>query len=115
MGGVLVVLLESDEKIKKTKGETRPINSQNIRAEILSELKSVDYIILAPKTGENGEYGKLVKKIKPDFIAVTKGDPNIKFKEKTAKLVQAKIKYVTSVIKGYSTGKMLEKSAREKI
>lgn len=46
LGDVLIVGLNSDLSIKKIKGKNRPIINENERAYILSNLKSVDYIIL---------------------------------------------------------------------
>ena len=45
-GKILVLLLESDENIKRIKGNDRPLNNQLVRAENLSKLNIVDYIIL---------------------------------------------------------------------
>jgi len=43
-GDVLVVALNSDSSVRKIKGEKRPIVPQNERAEVISSLKSVDYV-----------------------------------------------------------------------
>lgn len=114
LGGVLIILLENDQKIKIIKGNGRPINSQKVRAEVLSSLQDVDFVVLLPENMENQGYDVIVEQIKPDFIATTKGDPNITFKERTAKLVKAKVKYVTAIIKDYSTGKIIKKSVRKR-
>ena len=45
-GQFLALLLESDENIKQMKGKDRPVNNQITRAENLSKLGFVDYIIL---------------------------------------------------------------------
>ena len=45
-GQFLALLLESDENIKQMKGKNRPVNSQITRAKNLSNIESVDYIIL---------------------------------------------------------------------
>ncbi len=66
-GDVLIVGLNSDSSVKKLKGENRPINSENDRAAVLAELKSVDYVcIFNEDTPE-----KLIDEIKPDIY--TKG------------------------------------------
>lgn len=109
LGDVLIVLLENDQKIKLIKGKDRPIHHQNDRAEVLSALRSVDFIIMLSEVMENSDYDSIVKLIKPRFIATTKGDPNIKFKERTAKLVNAQVKYVTPLVKSYSTEDIIEK------
>lgn len=103
LADILIVILESDEKIKLMKGKSRPLNSQKARAEVLAALQNVDYVVMLPGKMENKDYDFVIQKIKPDFIAVTRGDPNMEFKKRTAKLVGAKIISVTNLIKGYST------------
>jgi rfaE bifunctional protein nucleotidyltransferase chain/domain len=46
MGDYLVVLLESDKKVKDLKGKKRPVFIQEERAEMLSALGSVDLVVL---------------------------------------------------------------------
>ncbi len=47
-GDVLVVGIDSDDSVKRLKGSGRPINSESERAEIISALEFVDYIIIFP-------------------------------------------------------------------
>ena len=42
----LIVMLNSDKSVRAIKGETRPINCEADRAEILSSLRCVDYVVL---------------------------------------------------------------------
>ncbi|OGH12876.1 MAG: hypothetical protein A2776_01435 [Candidatus Levybacteria bacterium RIFCSPHIGHO2_01_FULL_40_10] len=74
IGDILVVLLESDEKVKKLKGKTRPINSQADRATILVNLPTVDYVICLPYFKIDKDYETLVKMIEPDIIAITSNE-----------------------------------------
>ena len=62
-----IVMLNSDKSVKMLKGEARPINNENDRAEILSSLNSVDYVVLF----EEKSPAELLEKIKPDIY--TKG------------------------------------------
>jgi len=41
-----IVLLNSDKSIRSIKGEGRPINNEDDRAEVLNALRSVDYVVL---------------------------------------------------------------------
>lgn len=109
LGDKLIVLLESDKRITQKKGKGRPINSQKIRAEMLEGLSSVDEVILLPADMDSKKYDFIVKKIKPDIIATTKGDPNIEFKKRAAKLVGAQVIGVIPLVKGYSTKIFIEK------
>lgn len=45
-GDFLIVLLNSDKSVKSIKGPSRPVNSELDRAEILSALRCVDYVVL---------------------------------------------------------------------
>lgn len=105
-GDVLIVLLESDKTIKKLKGHKRPINSQKVRAKVLSSLKPVDFVILLPDVTTDGQYDELVKTIKPQIIAVTKGDPNNLHKIRQAEFTDAKVVVVTNKITYHSTTKL---------
>jgi len=67
LGDVLILGLNTDSSVKKNKGDSRPINNENDRAEVLLALQSVDYII---KFDEETPYN-LINKIKPHII--TKG------------------------------------------
>ena len=62
-----VVMLNSDKSVKLIKGETRPINSENDRAEILTALSCVDYVVLFDEKSPSN----LLDKIKPNVY--TKG------------------------------------------
>ena len=42
----LIVMLNSDVSVKSIKGDDRPINCEADRAEILSSLRCVDYVVL---------------------------------------------------------------------
>ena len=62
-----IVLLNSDKSVKKIKGPDRPINNENDRAEILSALRYVDYVVLFDEESPRD----LLDEIKPDVY--TKG------------------------------------------
>jgi rfaE bifunctional protein nucleotidyltransferase chain/domain len=105
MGDYLVVLLESDKKVKELKGKNRPVFVQEERAEMLSALRSVDLIVLLQMMENDSDYLNLVMKIKPDIIAVTEGDPHIKMKIRQAREVEA-ILGMISLTKTFSTSKL---------
>lgn len=102
----LIILLESDKKVRKLKGSKRPINSQKDRAKVLLALKSVDQVISLPFMDKASQYNRLIARIKPDVIVVTKGSPDYHHKERAAKLVKAKLKIISEV-KNYSTSKIV--------
>lgn len=93
-GDILFILLESDENVKKIKGEGRPINSQDNRSIVISRIPYVDYVIPLRGVTKNKDYDKLIVQIKPDIIAMTWGEPGYEQRKKQAKLVNAKVKLV---------------------
>lgn len=106
-GDRLIVLLESDENIKKIKGINRPVHNQNQRAKVLSALSTVDFIVQLPFMDTDEKYDRLVKKISPDVIAATKGAADNHHKERSAQLCGGKLVYVTKIIGNHSTSRIL--------
>ncbi len=102
-GDILVVALESDEKVSHLKGPGRPVNKIDVRAENLVKTNLVDDVVILPTLHGREAYLKMVQTIKPDIIAVTAGDPKTAHKEEQAKLVGAKIKVVIERLPGLST------------
>jgi FAD synthetase len=91
LGNYLIVAIESDKNVKRLKGSGRPIHSQKQRKEILESLKFVDKVIILKDNMADKDYFKLVGKIHPSIIAVTKGDSAFNKKKEQAKTVGAKI------------------------
>ncbi len=104
-GDVLIVGLNTDESVKKLKGETRPINNQDDRAEVLLGLKAVDYVIFfGENTAEN-----LIAEIKPD-VYVKGGDYTLDTLPES-KIVQSyggRVELV-NLVAGKSTTNIIEK------
>ncbi len=46
LGDAMVVALNSDESVRELKGPTRPINSENDRAEVMAALRAVDAVVI---------------------------------------------------------------------
>ncbi len=64
LGDILIVGLNSDSSVKKIKGRLRPIVPQKDRAELLSALSAVDYVVIF--SGETPI--KLIEAIVPDIL-----------------------------------------------
>jgi D-beta-D-heptose 7-phosphate kinase/D-beta-D-heptose 1-phosphate adenosyltransferase len=63
-GDVLIVGLNSDDSIRRIKGEERPINPEEDRARVLKSLEVVDYVIIFNEDTPL----ETIKKLKPDIL-----------------------------------------------
>lgn len=107
-GDVLIAFLEGDETIARLKGKGRPIHNQEDRAHILSHLTNIDFVILLDNNLSDSDYSKLVKVLKPDIIALTKGDPITELKREYAKSIGGSVVIIAK--KGhYSTKNIVKK------
>jgi len=107
LGKYLIVAIESDKNIRRSKGKDRPIHSQRQRKEILESLSPVDEVIILKNKMTDQDYFDLVIKIHPSIIAVTKGDPILIKKQKQANLIGAKVVEIQKV-KSPSTSDILK-------
>lgn len=105
-GDYLIVAVESDEFILEHK-KRRPVHTQKERVKILSELKCVDAVIPMSYLSSDSEYATFVKKIKPDIIAVTEGDPQTENKKKQAAQVGGEVRIVTPLMGDFSSQKII--------
>ena len=64
LGDVLIVGLNSDDSVKRIKGDKRPILNQAERAFILSNIKPVDYVVIF----EEDTPANLISEIIPDIL-----------------------------------------------
>ncbi len=105
LGDVLMVALESDENVKRLKGHKRPFHTQEQRANILAELRSVDYVLSLPPMERHEEYESLVNRIHPDLIAWTSEDKYAEQKRKQAESVGAELRIIEKVL-SYSSSEL---------
>jgi len=69
-GDILVVGVSSNQAIKQVKGPNKPILDEKIRAEMLTFLKSVDFVTILPEPSCQPSLGLL----KPDVYITVKED-----------------------------------------
>lgn len=105
MGDILIVGINSDRSVSSLKGETRPIISEQDRAELISALKPVDYVIIFDQINVT----HLLELIKPD-IYVKGGDytlDNLPEKETILRL-DIEVRFIP-VVEGISTTELLKR------
>lgn len=110
-GNTLFVMLESDKSVAERKGPTRPINTQEVRAKTVAQIKDVDYVLLLPYLKTDNEYYSLVKMLQPDIIAVTASDPAYAKKSEQAEIVGGRVAVVVDRLSQHSTTKVLEQKS----
>lgn len=64
-GDCLIVGINSDEQVRKLKGEKRPLMPERERAELISALRFVDYVTIFPEPTVE----ELIRAIRPNFHA----------------------------------------------
>lgn len=101
-GSNLIIALESDNFIKRIK-KRNPVHNQKQRALILASFNMVDRVVCLPDFKDEQEYFDLVLKIKPNIVAVTKGDNKLINKTRQAEIIGANVIIVTENIKGLSS------------
>ena len=65
LGDYLIVCIDTDRRVKELKGTGRPINDQNFRKVMLSNIKAVDFVELFDS---QDELIKLFELYKPDIM-----------------------------------------------
>jgi len=60
-GDYLIVAIDTDRRVRELKGDGRPVNNQNDRKIMLSNLKAVDFVVIFDSKEELIDYMKLYK------------------------------------------------------
>ena len=104
-GDILIVMLNSDMSVKRLKGESRPLNNEQDRAEILCALSCVDYVVIFDEDTPRD----LLDIIKPD-IHTKGGDYTLETLPEADVIIKNNIKLelITFVV-GKSTTNLINK------
>ena len=105
LGDKLIVAVNSDDSVKRLKGEARPINSVDDRVKVLSGLSSVDWII----TFEEDTPLKLITALEPDIL-VKGGDYEVEEVVGSKEIIESGGEVQILCYKeGFSTSAIIEK------
>ncbi|MEI6326882.1 MAG: adenylyltransferase/cytidyltransferase family protein [Candidatus Roizmanbacteria bacterium] len=105
-GDILVVALENDDFIRQRK-KRDPFHTMKQRAEILTNLRSVDVVICLPLFKTTEEYVRFVSIIKPSVIAVTSSDAFLTQKKICAEAIGSEVIEVCDPVRGLSSSTLL--------
>jgi rfaE bifunctional protein nucleotidyltransferase chain/domain len=110
-GDILVLGLNGDASVRELKGEGRPLNSQEDRAEVMAALGAVDYVIIF----DEKRVDNLLREIRPRIYAkggdytVQSLDPD---EVAALKEIGAKIE-ILPLVPGKSTSKLIQSIRRK--
>lgn len=111
LGDILIVGMNSDDSVRRLKGDSRPVNCEDDRAELLCALECVDYVSIFD---EDTPF-ELISTIIPDII--TKGGDYNPDQIVGADIVAqngGKV-VVINYVEGKSTSKVIEKINQDKL
>jgi D-beta-D-heptose 7-phosphate kinase / D-beta-D-heptose 1-phosphate adenosyltransferase len=102
----LIVGLNSDASVKRLKGETRPVQNERARAEVLAALEAVDLVVIF----EDDTPLKLIEQIKPS--ALVKGGDYTREQVVGHEIVEAHGGQVVlvEVLAGFSTTSLVDRA-----
>jgi len=109
-GDVLVVGVSSNDAIKKVKGPNKPILDEKIRAEMLTFLRSVDFVTILPEPSCAPTLGLL----KPDVFITVREDWTDNYKQskeyKTVTKYGGEVQVVDRQSTAISTTKIVQRA-----
>jgi len=108
LGDRLVVGLETDRRVKRIKGENRPINQQALRQKNLEALKIADLVLILPeKFDELSDYRQFLQTVRPDILAVSSHTAHLSIKQRLMQEIGGKVVVAHQYNPQFSTSKML--------
>ena len=105
LGEILILGLNSDESVKKIKGQKRPLNNQEARAECLAELICVDYVSIFNDDSPE----EFLKIVQPDIHVKGRDYEEKPIKEKELVESSGGKVVLIDIVEGYSTSDLIEK------
>ncbi len=109
-GDVLVVGVSSNEAIRRVKGQNKPILDEKIRAEMLTYLRSIEFVTILPEPSCQPTLGLL----RPDVYITVKEDWTDNYKEskeyKTVVKYGGEVKVVDRQSTALSTTKIVQRA-----
>ena len=110
-GDFLIIGLNSDESVNRLKGNPRPYNNENDRAEILNNLRAVDLVIIF----EEDTPLELITELRPDIL-VKGGDYSIDSIVGAKEVINwgGEVKII-QFLEGYGTSKLISKIVKESV
>ncbi len=108
-GEVLLVGLESDERVRQLKGARRPLNPENVRQENLEKLAVADEVFILPEHfSREIEHEALLRLIKPAVLAVSSHTPFLEQKKNLMHKIGGQLRIVHEHNPEISSSKLIK-------
>lgn len=110
LGDAMVVAVNSDESVRALKGPTRPVNTENDRAEVLAALRAVDAVVIF----HDERATRLIEAIRPHIYAKG-GDytvDSLNTEERAALEAAGAAIHILPLVPGRSTTATLQRAAQ---
>ncbi|MBU1322622.1 adenylyltransferase/cytidyltransferase family protein, partial [Patescibacteria group bacterium] len=109
LGGILLVGVETDQRVRQLKGQGRPVNPLNVRLKNLQQLGIADKVFALPKQfNDLNHFTSLINQIKPKILAVSANTPHLTVKRQIMKRFNGRVVIVLPHNPKISTTKMLK-------
>lgn len=114
LSDILLIGLESDQRVRELKGEDRPIHSVSERQANLRDWGLADVIFALPRDfGQASVRQEILQAIKPDFLAVSSHTPFLAVKRAELKAIGGQVKIVYQFNPQVSSTKLLRKAKNQ--
>jgi D-beta-D-heptose 7-phosphate kinase/D-beta-D-heptose 1-phosphate adenosyltransferase len=108
---ILVIGLESDQRVRQMKGEGRPIHSAAERKANLQKWGLADVIFTLPSDfGQTSARQDLLQAIRPDYLAVSSHTPFLAVKKAELETIGGQVKVVYQFNPQVSSTKLIRKA-----
>ncbi len=112
---IVVIGLESDQRVRELKGKDRPIHSISERQANLQDWGLADVIFALPDDfGQATVRQELLQTIKPDYLAVSSHTPFLAVKRAELKAIGGQVKIVHQFNPQVSSTKLIRKAKKQK-
>jgi len=109
LGGRLLVGVETDARVRQLKGPGRPVNQLAVRLRALRRLGIADEVFTLPNQfNDLNHFTNLIKKLRPDILAVSSSTPNLSVKRQIMKRFSGRVVVVLPHNPKISTTAMLK-------
>lgn len=110
LGGILLVGVETDARVRRLKGPGRPVNLLSLRLKNLRRLGIADQVFALPKQfNDLNHFTALINQIRPDILAVSSSTPYLAVKRRILEQCGGRVIVVLPHNPKISTTKLIKK------